>query len=247
MNNIAINFRLAGLALLLLAATNIAQADSAFTTSGSLTLVSNYLGRGMTLTQNRPTVQGAIEIAHSNGWYGGIFGSGVSNAAYPNAAGSEIDLMTGWRFSLPADLGLDLGYYAYFYPGAHSDDGIRYNTQEVKATLSRDTFSIGAGVVSSHYFFGTYDYDASGNPKKGRGSLYLEANWNPVLAEGVTLNLHAAHQSVRHSADYNFADYKIGVTVDGQRLGLPGWSAALAWTYNDGDRVLWTFVDSDGS
>jgi uncharacterized protein (TIGR02001 family) len=219
----------------------------AFTVNGNVTLVSDYLMRGISQTQHKPTVQGEIDLAHTSGWYGTIFGSGVSNAAYPNGSGSEIDLITGWQFSLPANFGLNLGYYAYFYPGAETADHIHYNTQEVKAALSYDTASVGVAVTTSRYFSGTYDYDARGNPKDSQGSLYLEANWNPVLTEGLTLNLHAGHQQIRNANDYNFSDYKIGVTLDGKRLNLPGWSASLAWVYNNGRHSLWTLTDSNGS
>jgi len=220
---------------------------SALTVSGNVTLASDYLMRGVSQTQHKPTMQGEIDFSHASGWYGTIFGSGVSNAAYPNGSGSEIDLVTGWQFSLPANLGLNVGYFAYFYPGAHTADGINSNTQEVKTALSYDTLSVGLAVVTSNYFAGIYDYGANRRPKKSQGSLYLEANWNPVLAEGVTLNLHAGHEQIRRANDFNFSDYKIGVTVDGKRFGIPGWSASLAWSYNNGNRSLWTFVNSDGS
>jgi uncharacterized protein (TIGR02001 family) len=224
-----------------------APAPPALTVSGNVTLVSDYLVRGISQTQHQPTVQGEIDFSHTSGWFGTIFGSGVSDAAYPNGAGSEIDLITGWQFSLPANLGLNLSYNAYFYPGAHTTDGVNFNTQEVKAALSYDTFSVGMAVASSSYLFGIYDYDANGKPKKSQGSLYWEANWNPVLTEGVTLNLHAGHQQIRNAGEYNFSDYKIGVTLDGKRVKLPGWTASLAWAYNNGRHSLWTFVNSDGS
>jgi len=220
---------------------------SAFTVGGNVTLVSDYLMRGISMTQHKPTVQGEIDLSHASGWFGTIWGSGVSNAVYPNGSGSEIDLVTGWQFSLPAGLGLNLGYYAYFYPGAYTADRIHFNTQEIKAALSYDTFSAGAAVTTSRYFSGVYDYDAHEKPKKSQGSLYLEANWNPALTDGVTLNLHAGHQQIRNASAFNFSDYKIGVTLDGKRVNLPGWSASLAWSHNNGNRSLWTFANSDGS
>ncbi|MDR1969103.1 MAG: TorF family putative porin [Burkholderiaceae bacterium] len=219
----------------------------ALTVGGNVTLVSDYLVRGISQTQHKPTLQGEIDFSHASGWYGAIFGSGVSNAAYPNGSGSEIDLVAGWQFALPADLGLNLSYNAYFYPGGHTDDRIKFDTQEIKVALSYDTFSVGVAVVSSPYVFGIYDYGANGKPLKSRGSTYLEANWNPVLAEGVTLNLHAGHQRIRQAGEFNFSDYKIGVTLDGKLVRQPGWTASLAWTYNNGNRSLWTFFNSDGS
>jgi len=219
----------------------------ALTVGGNVTVVSDYLMRGITQTQRKPTVQAEIDLTHTSGWYGTIFGSGVSNAAYPNGSGSEIDLITGWQFSLPADIGLNLGYYAYFYPGAHTVDNIKFNTQEIKAALSYNTINVGMAIATSRYFSGIYNYDTQGKPKKSQGSVYLEANWNPVLTEGLTLNLHAGHENIHSAKQYNFTDYKIGVTLDGKRFNLSGWSASLAWVYNNGNRSLWTFANSDGS
>ena len=61
-----------------------------WTESGNVTIVSDYLFRGISQTQAKPTIQATLDFTHSSGFYLGLFGSGVSHAAYNNGAGSEM-------------------------------------------------------------------------------------------------------------------------------------------------------------
>ena len=47
-------------------------------TSGTLTLTSDYLFRGITQTNEKPALQGGIEWAHDSGFYAGAWGSSIS-------------------------------------------------------------------------------------------------------------------------------------------------------------------------
>ena len=62
--------------------------------------VSDYLFRGISQTQAKPTAQATLDFTHSSGFYLGLFGSGVSHAAYNNGAGSELDVYGGYRHSV---------------------------------------------------------------------------------------------------------------------------------------------------
>ena len=61
------------LALGLLAAS-VAHAE----VSGTLTLTSDYLFRGITQTDEKPALQGGLEWAHDSGVYAGAWGSSIS-------------------------------------------------------------------------------------------------------------------------------------------------------------------------
>lgn len=214
---------------------------------GQVSLLSDYTIRAVSQTQGKPGIRGHLFMQHASGMYLMLAGASVSRAAYPNGSGAEIDTIAGYQKNWPSGFGLDVSYGAYFYPGAHvPGESVRFHTQEVTTTLSQGDFSVSAAVVTSRYLFGLYGLDAQGHKKDNRGSIYLEANWNPQIAEGWRLNLHLGRQQVRGNGDWSFNDYKVGVTVDGSQYGLPGWSASLAWLYNDGRRSLWTFYNSDG-
>lgn len=252
------NLLLSGLAATLImaapasqAADNATSPSSAWTTTGNAALVSDYLFRGISQTQHRPTWQVTLETAHTSGLYLGTFGSGVSNAAYTNSGGAEIDLYGGWRIALSDDSGLDLGLVTYWYPGARytGADGarIKFHTQELKAAYNLGAFNITGWVSPTRTWFG-FAYDPlTGERRNTRGSNYLEVNWNPVLAEGLTLNLHAGSQHFRGVEAYDFVDAKVGLTWTVAR-----WALGAAVSHNNGEVSrgsipIWTFFDQDGT
>jgi uncharacterized protein (TIGR02001 family) len=220
-----------------------------WTLTGNATLVSQYLFRGITLTQGNPAIQASMEAAHASGFYAGIWGSGVSHAAYNNGSGSEIDLYGGWRKDLGNGYGLDAGLYAYWYPGAYytaNNQRIKYDSGEAKLVLSKDSWNVAAWYAVSKHFAGLAIDPATGEEKSTRGTSYFEVNWNPELAPGWNLNLHAGRQNVRHLGDYSFTDLKAGVTYT-----LESWQFALAVSRNNAKAEkngvpLWTFFDADG-
>jgi len=217
--------------------------------TGNVTLVSDYIFRGVSQTQHSPTIQAGLETAHKSGFYAGIFGSGVSNAAYPNGSGSEIDLYGGYRYTINDTQNLDIGLVTYWYPRAnyHMDDGnkITFHTQEAKLAYNIGAFNITGWVSLSKYWFG-FVADAN-EASNTRGSNYLEVNWNPTLTDGLVLNLHAGTQRIRGLPDYDFEDAKIGLTWT-----LDKWALAAAVTHNNGKSTkngnnVWIFTDADGS
>jgi uncharacterized protein (TIGR02001 family) len=220
-----------------------------WTVTGSASLVSQYLFRGISQTQGKPTVQANVDFTHAGGWYAGIWGSGVSNAAYNNGAGSEIDVYGGYRHDLGNGHGIELGISAYSFPGAYytaNDRRIKYDTQELKLGYSKDSFNVIGWYAISKRFAGLAFDPFSGSEVSTRGSTYLELNWNPELAPGWILNLHAGRQNVRHLSAYNFTDLRAGIT---RTVGT--WQFTVAASRNNGDSSrngvpLWTFFDADG-
>ena len=227
-----------------------APVPSAWTETGNVTAVSDYLFRGISQTQAKPTAQATLDFTHSSGVYLGLFGSGVSHAAYNNGAGSELDVYGGYRHAVNADTTIDAGLVTYWFPGAHYATGgkdIKYHTQEAKFGVNIGSFNAYAWVSLSRYWFGFTVQPGSGDLVDTRGTVYGELNWNPELAPGLVLNLHAGRQQVRHMDDFNFYDAKVGVTKI-----VGNWAFAAAGVYNSGDASkngapLWTFFNADGS
>ena len=245
--------RLAAASCLATLATTACAAEpvpSAWTETGNITAVSDYLFRGISQTQAKPTAQATLDFTHSSGVYLGLFGSGVSHAAYNNGAGSELDVYGGYRHSVNADTTIDAGLVTYWFPGAHYATGgkdIKYHTQEAKLGVTIGSFNATAWVSLSRYWFGFTVQPGSGDLVDTRGTVYGELNWNPELAPGLVLNLHAGRQQVRHMDDFNFYDAKVGVTKT-----VGNWAFAAAGVYNSGDASkngtpLWTFFNADGS
>lgn len=81
--------------------------------SANVSLTSDYVFRGVSLTDNDPAIQGGFDWSNDM-FYAGVWGSSLLE-------GTEIDLYGGWTPSL-GPVALDLGIIGYFYPGADDDD-----------------------------------------------------------------------------------------------------------------------------
>jgi uncharacterized protein (TIGR02001 family) len=92
--------------------------ESAFDISATLTGVSDYRFRGLSLSGRDPALQGSLEVEHETGFYAGVWGSTISELA---GAHTEVDIYGGWRGEM-GSLGLDAGVTGYLYPGGHGVD-----------------------------------------------------------------------------------------------------------------------------
>jgi len=98
-------------------------ASSAFASSvaidASLTAVSDYRFRGLSLSDRRPALQADLTMSHKSGLYGDVFASTIDEYGQ-DAAGKgatvEVDYTVGWAFA-GAGLDFDLAASAYTYPG----------------------------------------------------------------------------------------------------------------------------------
>lgn len=221
-----------------------------WTQTGSAVLLSDYVFRGVTQTQGKPAVQATVDLVHAGGAYLGVFGSSVSNAAYNNSSGVEVDLYAGYRFALGEASNIDAGVVTYWYPGAYYSAGgekIEYHTQDVKLGWNKGSFNAYGWLTVGKRWFGFAVDPYSGALVDSRGSTYLEANWSPELAPGLTLNLHAGSQRIRHLGVYNFHDAKLGVTKTWGSWALSGAAIYNDGTVRDGALPLWVFVNANGT
>lgn len=99
------------------AETEIVESD--FDLSSTVSIVSDYRFRGISLSNRKPAVQASVDAEHKSGVYAGIWGSTISRYG---GAKVEVDLYAGWRRTVgPVDL--DVGGTIYLYPGG---SGVNY-------------------------------------------------------------------------------------------------------------------------
>lgn len=93
-------------------------------------LVSDYVFRGISQTDNGPAAQAGMEYRHSKGPYGGIW---ASNVDLPSGSDLETNLYFGVGNELAKNnIGWDLGYIIYRYNKS------RDNFEEIYGSLSFD-------------------------------------------------------------------------------------------------------------
>jgi uncharacterized protein (TIGR02001 family) len=171
------------------------EALGGLTVSGSLTLATDYLFRGVSQTQTGPAIQGTIDIEHSSGLYIGGFASNVDFAA-PADANIELDGLIGFRFRL-ADIKFDIGAIYYAYPGA-SDQPYTLNYLEfaLKAAYEIGPATLLGGIYVSPDF----------QLESGLG-IYSEAGIDLKLPFEFTLSGRLGYQSIDDNTRFGLPDY----------------------------------------
>ncbi|MBU3693506.1 MAG: hypothetical protein FGM40_01580 [Rhodocyclaceae bacterium] len=201
-----------------------AAAPPDWTITTNIGVFNQYFFRGVGYTRGLPAVQGGADVAHSSGFYAGIWGSNVYEGAISNA-NVEIDVYGGFAKSF-GDFGIDVGVLQFIFPGSShfatadgfspGSRGKSLNTTELYAAGSWKFFQL-------KYSRAVTDYFGLNNTE---GSNYLEGNINYEFLPSWTLNLHVGRQTVEDPAKTaGFTDYKAGVT----KTFESGWQVGAAY------------------
>jgi uncharacterized protein (TIGR02001 family) len=181
--------------------------DDGITLNAALT--SDYRYRGISQTRLRPALQGGADYTHGpSGLYAGTWLSTITWTRDAGGGGDvEWDLYAGKRGKLGADASYDVGVLGYVYPS----NGLKRVPGFADADTAEIYGQLGYGPAYAKYslsltnLFGYVDSRRSG---------YLDLGANLGLGQGLTLNLHAGRQDVRHHDAASYTDYKLGVTRD---------------------------------
>ncbi len=232
---------LATLVCTLLSGAALAQsapAPEASPITGNFAITNNYVSRGFTQTWGKPAVQGGIDYAHASGFFLGTWASSISGTEFRGGS-TEWDVYGGYSGTL-AGVGYTAALYQYLYQGSSSPfvEGRKYDYTEVKLGLSQGALSFNTFITVSDDYFGTFD--------EGRGSLYLDLNYNPDLGNGYTLLTHVGAGALAKHSGANWVDYKLGLSK-----ALPAnWTLTGALTYAADKDKFWTgsnfAVDASG-
>ena len=116
--------------------------------SGNVALVSDYIFRGISQTDNQMAIQGGFDYEHDSGLYIGTWASNVDSSFFDNGRDPqiELDLYAGYSGSFGESLGYDVGFIRYEYPSGDSVD-----TNEWYASGSYSTGDYGDLSVSVNY------------------------------------------------------------------------------------------------
>ncbi len=193
--------------------------DGPFAFSASVDLVSDYVWRGVSQSDEDLAIQGGFEVG-LGGFYLATWGSNVDfNETGVDGADLELDGLIGFRHDLGENAGFDLGLCNYFYPGSEAE----LDWLEAYATVSWRWF--GFGVYYSNEVFGT---EHSG--------LYLDAS--------VSFDLPAGFGVAVGVGQYSFDQEVVGVGAPDSYLY---WSAGISWSKGPASIGLTYYgTDNDG-
>lgn len=204
--------------------------------SGNVTLTSDYRFRGISQSDTDPAIQGGFDVAFDNGLYAGVW---ASNVDFGTDADLEMDFYAGFSGSISEDVGFDIGYIYYDYPGT---DGVDFTLngnekedyEEIYASLSFGDATVGVA-YSDDYWLSSGEF------------YYVYGDYSFALPEGFGLDLHYGYNSFDvASGDSNlkdaekaflsdnadsYSDYSITLSKT-----VAGLDLALAWVDTDLDK-----------
>jgi uncharacterized protein (TIGR02001 family) len=202
-----------------------------YTLTSNVGLFSQYVFRGISQTDEKPAVQGGFDWAHKSGFYLGTWASNISwiSDYTPGVSASmEWDFYGGYKGSLPADFGYDVGVLYYWYPGKYPSGFVEPNTTEIYGALTWKWLSLKYSWSANNKTFGIPD---------SRGSSYLDLTASYDVIEKVsdaigkvTIFGHLGHQwytgntGAVSNDNYNYGDWKVGASTEvyGITVGIYG-------------------------
>ena len=250
-----------GLALLFQQIDCVAEDQPASPLSANVTLVSDYVSRGLSLSWGEPALQGGIDYSDVWGGYAGVWASQISDRYYARGV-AELDLYGGYRGAINNSSNYDIGLGAYFYPGANYQEAIpkgsypekKYDTVEAILGMTWSWLNLKCSYTLTDYFgydgdtvpYSLWNNGVIGGVEAGqntRGSVYWEANGTFDLGEGYSFGAHAGRQTVSHSEGLSYNDYKLSLS----KLLFNNWIAMMAVTTTQGAELYNQFMAVDGS
>lgn len=205
-----------------------AWADDANTPSpltSNVSIVSDYIFRGISRTNGYPAVQGGADLSLSNGFYVGAWGSNVSWLAdQGNITGSslEIDPYLGIKNSFFTDFTYDFGVLRYHYPANYGPTAINADTDELHAAIGYQWLTLKYSYTLGNAFGLSYS----------KGTHYLEIGANyPFPDSGITVGAHYGIQTYQGATannlkaagmDPSYSDGKVSISynMNGFVLGV---------------------------
>ncbi|MBL8467745.1 TorF family putative porin, partial [Methyloversatilis discipulorum] len=128
-------------------------------------------------------------------------------------------------------------FLQFIFPGGKYDpSGESLNTLELNAAVTWKFIQLKYSYAVTDYFgFSKKSFGADSD-----GSDYIELNANYEFMPSWIANVHVGHQKVKNYDDYDFTDWKVGVTKNFEG----GWQAAVAYVDTNADKNFYTICDN---
>ena len=191
------------------AAAEAPEGDHSF--SANVALVSNYVFRGQSQTDNGPAIQGGFDYTYNPlNLYIGTWASNVESSGF-DGANMELDVYGGWRPTFD-NLSFDFGALGYLYPG-NDGNGDDIDTLELKAGVSYDFGFVTPGFT---FFYSPdwYQTDDSAQRYELSAAIPLPMDFKLVAKYG--------WNTFDYNDDNDYQDWSVALTTEvvGVTLGV---------------------------
>lgn len=178
------------------------ESSGPFTVSGGAWVLSDYVWRGVSQTQEDPAFQAEIAVAHESGFYIGAWTTTVDftpEGAEDDGIDYELDTYIGWAGDLTDTLSLDLTFTRLIYPGYN--EGYNYNFNEFSAAL---------GFAENYTATVVYSDDAVN--LGGKGIYYnLAGEWE-LGDSGFALGAGVGHYDLDDALGDSYEDFMVSLS-----------------------------------
>jgi uncharacterized protein (TIGR02001 family) len=189
--------------------------DGAHSVTANVLLGSDYVFRGVSQTDNNPTIQGGLDYGHASGLYVGAWASNVDFGSEDDST-SEFNLYGGFASEIgDTGIGYDVGAVRYYYPG--TGGGADFN--EVYGSLSYSYFTFGIAHTTNVF-------------NDGNNATYYNLGFEYGLPYDITLAAGIGYQDFDNEdvSGKSYNDYLISLSKTMFDLDF-----ALTWTDTDSD------------
>ncbi|HDS1137505.1 TPA: hypothetical protein QDZ75_001526 [Stenotrophomonas maltophilia] len=161
--------------------------------SWNVTAVSDYLFRGVSQTDEKPTLQAGFTYTSPVGLYAGVWGSGVDFG--PGDPNTEIDYQIGYGVDVTPRVNFDVLLNRYTYIGGSDQN---YNELVTTTTLD-ETYKLTVAYTNDQWNSGTdgWYYGVGGQ-------------WG--LPQEFTLNANVGRSRFEKGLAKNYTDWNVGVS-----------------------------------
>ncbi len=210
-----------------------------YTITSNVSLVSDYLYRGISQTGAQPALQGGFDYAHASGAYAGVWGSNISwlsDAGGADNASVELDTYFGFKSSFAKDFTYDVGFLRYNYPGSYGVGLTKADTDEIYGAVGYKWVTL----KYSHSLGDTFGVADA----RGTNYVALSASY-PVPDTGITLGAAYGKQTYKGvnagtgATSLTYSDYKLSATKD-----FSGFVLGLAYSSTDAE-AAYTILDNE--
>lgn len=185
--------------------------SSGHTFSANVLIATEYLYRGITQTNEDPTIQGGMDYSHSSGFYAGTWASNLEfNPSTTDAASLEMNFYGGYGFDF-AGLSYDVGYLYYLYTGQNEDAaGGDYDFWEIYGSISKAFEGSLAPSVSVGFAWSPDFYGEDGD------GIYINSSIGISLPAGINPYVNIGYQDVSGDettpAGFDYWHYAVGAS-----------------------------------
>lgn len=152
-----------------------------FEYSANVTLVSNYVFRGYSFSDDEMATQGGFDVEHESGFSAGVWGT---SSVDPNG---EVDFYASYAFDLSDQISMDVGVVRYHYPGGNGTDS--------------------SGTTEYHIGLGWEDLSFTWHKDVHADTDYFEANYSIGINDNMAIDLHLGRVNYDDAASTDATDY----------------------------------------